>query len=218
MKIDIRKEIPQISIVLIPFAYLAFIWADLPEKVPVHWNGSGQIDRYGDKSELIMIPFLVSVLTYLILLIAPAIDPKKNIEKMGNKYGKLKLLMTSLMSILATYILYSAKSESLASPNGIMILLGILIIFLGNYFKTIKANYFIGIRTPWTLESEEVWKHTHVLAGKLWFIGGILIVFASIILPQEINTYFFTTTTIIIAIIPIISSYLQYQKIDKKVN
>jgi len=215
MKIDIKKEIPLIGIVLLPFLYLAYIWQDLPNKVPVHWNIKGEIDRYGDKSELLLIPFLLPLLIYIIFLIVPFIDPKKNIEKMGKKYGTIKFLLTLFMSVLATYILYSAKTASISSPNGIILLLGILFIILGNFFKTMKPNYFIGIRTPWTLENEDIWKNTHLLAGKLWFIGGILIVSASLLLTEELNTYFFISTTILICLIPILSSYIQYQKIEK---
>ena len=168
MKIDIKKEIPLIGVVLLPFLYLGYIWQELPNKVPVHWNAKGEIDRYGDKTELLLIPFLLPLLIYVIFLVIPYIDPKKNIEKMGKKYDTIKFLLTVFMSVLATYILYSAKTASISSPNGVIILIGILFIILGNFFKTIKANYFIGIRTPWTLENEEVWKHTHRMAGKLW--------------------------------------------------
>ena len=63
-------------------------------------------------------------------------------------------------------------------------LIGLLFAFLGNYFKTIKPNYFIGIRTPWTLENEEVWKKTHLIGGKLWFVGGLLMAL-TFVLPNE---------------------------------
>ena len=56
----------------------------------------------------------------------------------------------------------------------------------------LKQNYFIGIKTPWTLENEEVWKLTHLYAGKMWVIGGLLVVVLSLIVPEEINFYFFT--------------------------
>jgi uncharacterized membrane protein len=86
---------------------------------------------------------------------------------------------------------------------------------LGNYFKVIKQNYFLGIKTPWTLESEEVWKLTHILAGKLWIVGGLLIVIFSLVIPEDINFYLFITITAIITIVPIVYSYLIFKKLKK---
>lgn len=86
---------------------------------------------------------------------------------------------------------------------------------LGNYFKVIKQNYFLGIKTPWTLESEEVWKLTHILAGKLWIVGGLLIVIFSLVIPEDINFYLFITITAMITIVPIVYSYLIFKKLKK---
>ena len=211
------KEIPIISIVMIPFIYLAYIWAQLPEKVPMHWNINGEIDRYDDKIALILIPVLLPLLVYVIFLVVPKIDPKKKIKKMGNKFQTIKLLLTTFMSILAMYIIYSSKNESFSNPNYITLLLGVLFIVLGNYFKTIRANYFIGIRTPWTLESDANWKETHTLAGKMWFIGGLVIVLCSLLLAKQLNMIIFLTITGIIALVPVLYSYLLYTK-QKKNN
>lgn len=208
---NLKKELPLIAIVLLPFIYLAYIWNQLPEKVPMHWNINGEIDRYGEKIELIIIPILLPLLVYIIFLVVPKIDPKNKLNKMGNKLHSIKFLLTTFMSILALFIIYIAKNESFTNPNYIVLLIGILYIIFGNYFKTIKANYFIGIRTPWTLESETVWKKTHKLGGKLWFAGGIIIVIASLILKKETNFTIFLIITGIITIIPIAYSYLIFK-------
>ncbi len=212
----LKNELSAIAIVSLPFIYLAYIWNDLPEKVPMHWNLKGEIDRYGHKIELLLIPVVLPLLTYLLFLIIPKIDPKNKIGKMGNKYQHLKILFTAFTSILALFILYLSKNNALGSPNYIIILIGISYIILGNYFKTIKANYFIGIRTPWTLESETVWKETHRLAGKMWFSGGFLIVFLSLILENKLNFILFMIITGIITIIPIAFSYFKFKEITKK--
>jgi len=156
-------------------------------------------------------------ITYIIFLIVPKIDPKNRISKMGNKYQHIKILLTTFMSILALFIIHSAKNQSFLNLNYIVLLIGILYIIFGNYFKTIKANYFIGIRTPWTLENEVVWKATHKLGGKMWFIGGIIIVIASLILGKKTNFALFIIITGIIIIIPIAYSYVKFKKIEKKI-
>jgi immunity protein, SdpI family len=211
----LKKELPLIVIVLLPFIYLAYIWNQLPEKVPMHWNINGEIDRYGDKMELILIPILLPLLIYVIFLVIPKIDPKNKLNKMGNKLQTIKILLTTFMSILALFIIYSVKNQSIDNPNYIVLSIGVLYIILGNYFKTIKANYFIGIRTPWTLENETVWKETHKLGGKMWFIGGIIVVLSSLILDKQPNLTVFLIVTGIITIIPIVYSYIVFEK-EKK--
>jgi uncharacterized membrane protein len=100
----------------------------------------------------------------------------------------------------------------------ILVLVGILFVFMGNYFKVIKPNYFIGIKTPWTLENEEVWKLTHLLAGKMWVIGGIAIVIGSLIVPEDINFYIFMSITAVISFVPIVYSYFIYKKLKNTIK
>ncbi|RIV34777.1 DUF1648 domain-containing protein [Flagellimonas lutimaris] len=208
----LKKELPLIGIVLLPFLYLAYIWNQLPAEVPLHYNIKGEVDRYGDKSELILIPVLTSLLIYLIFLAVPYIDPKKQIQKMGKKYDTLKLVITTFMSILALFIIYTAKNQSFANSNYVLLLCGVLFIIFGNYFKTIKPNYFIGIRTPWSLESEGVWKETHKLAGKIWFIGGLIVILSSLIFNEKINVIIFMGSIAIMVLIPVAHSYLLFKK------
>jgi len=200
---DFKKELPILAIVLLPFLYLAYIWRELPSKVPVHWSIEGEVNRYGDKLELLLIPFLLPLLTYLIFIIVPKIDPKNNLHKMGRKLQAMKFILTTFMSILALFIIYTAKTQSIGNLDYGMLLIGVLFSILGNYFKTIRPNYFIGIKTPWTLESETNWKETHELGGKMWFIGGILIVVFSLILDKSLSFMVMMIITGLITIIPI---------------
>lgn len=213
MNSKIQKEIPLILIVLIPFIYLAVVWNELPDKVPLHWNIEGEIDRYGEKHEILMIPLLLPLATYLLLSVIPKIDPKGKIKSMGKKYHTLKTWITVLTSALAVVLIYASMHQSLYNPNYMILLIGILFTLLGNYFKTLRPNYFIGIKTPWALENETVWNETHKLAGKLWFAGGLVIILGSLFLDKKPNFSLFMTTTIIIAAIPIIYSYVKYKSL-----
>lgn len=216
MTMNLKKELPLIAIVLLPFMYLAYLWNELPNQVPIHWNLKGEIDRYGDKSELILIPFLLPVLSYAIFLVVPKIDPKNKLNNMGNKLQAIKFVLTTFMSILSLFIIYTAKHQTLTNPNYIVLLVGLLYLIFGNYFKTVKPNYFIGIRTPWTLENESVWKATHQLGGKMWFIGGIVVIVSSLLLEKQQNLILFLVITSIITIVPFVYSYLKYKQISKQ--
>ena len=209
-----KKEIPFIAVALLPFVYLAYIWNELPKEVPMHWNASGEIDRWGDKSELFMMLFMLTGITYFVFLIIPYIDPKQKLQNMGNKLNNLRLILALFMSALVIYILYSVQQKT-SNPVLIFPLVGLLFAFLGNYFKTIKPNYFIGIRTPWTLENEEVWKKTHLIGGKLWFVGGLLMAL-TFVLPNKIQIYTFLAIAAVITIVPIVYSYLEFKKIKNQ--
>jgi uncharacterized membrane protein len=209
-----KKEIPFIAIALIPFAYLIYIWNRLPEKVPMHWNGAGEIDRYGDKTELVGVLFLLVGINYFVFLIIPYVDPKQKLQNMGNKLNIMRMILTLFMSALAIFILYSIEQKS-SNPGFVFVIIGLLFAFLGNYFKTLKPNYFIGIKTPWTLENEDVWKKTHELGGKLWFVGGLLMAL-TFVLPNNIQFYTFMGITAVITIIPIVYSYRIFNKIKNQ--
>lgn len=209
-----KKEIPYLSIAILPFIYLAFIWNELPEKVPMHMKINGEVDRWGNKAELIFMIFMLTGFTYLLFLYLPKIDPKQQFQKMGKKFTSLRLALTLFLSALAIYILYTIQNPN-TKPTLIFPMIGFLFAFLGNYMKTMKPNYFIGIRTPWTLESEEIWKKTHILGGKLWFLGGLLIM-ATIVLEPQIQFYTFMSIVAVVSIIPITYSYLEYNKFFKK--
>lgn len=201
---------------MIPFAYLAFIWNSLPERVPIHWNINGEIDKWGGKSFLIALVFMLPVLMYAIMFAASKFDPKNRISLMGKKFYQLKFFMVLFMSLLSLFLLYVSKNHAVSNPNFIYVLAGILIMVLGNYFKVIQPNYFIGIRTPWTLESQEVWKATHAFAGKLWFLGGIVIILGGVFFSGFIFAKAFMVIGTILAFVPIGYSFIKFRQLEKK--
>jgi uncharacterized membrane protein len=212
MKYELKKEIVNAIIALLPLGYLLFIWKELPDSVPLHWNYKGEIDNYGGKTTLLMIPFLLPILTYSLFLIIPNIDPKGKLNNMGNKLDHLKFLMTLFSSILALLILYSAKTGSVMKMNLIPVLVGGLLMVLGNYFKTIKPNYFIGIKTPWTLNNDNNWKLTHEYSGKVWIMGGLIIILSSLLLNAAWSTGVFIAITAVLVILPFWYSYQLFKK------
>ncbi|NJB71170.1 putative membrane protein [Saonia flava] len=215
MRTTLKKELPIIIILILPFIYLAYVWNSLPERVPMHWNINGDVDRWGDKMELVSLPFLLPVLVYIIFLFVPKIDPKKKIQKMGNKFQQLKFILVLFMSALAILIIYSAKNQSFTNINYVFVLIGLLITTLGNYFKTLQPNYFIGIRTPWTLENETVWNDTHKLGGVLWFVGGLLMIISCFLLKGTALMSVFFGTVAVIIIVPLVYSYLKFKSLKE---
>lgn len=200
-------------IMLLPFVYLANVWNILPEQVPTHFNMDGNADDWSSKTALIYIIGGLVFGNYILMLVVPIIDPKKKIQQMGEKYFTFRLMLAVFMSLLAIFIVYSGNDGSIKHPNFLFALIGVLFTMLGNYFQTVRPNYFIGIRTPWTLESENVWKSTHRLGGKLWMVGGIMIaVLAFIISNNHIYSMVFGVIIFVMAAVPLVHSYLAYKK------
>ncbi len=207
------KELILWILIVIPIIYLAIVWKNLPAQVATHFDFSGNPNDWTNKHDLIYLIGGLGIGTYLLMLFIPKFDPKKKIEQMGDKYYSLRLLMTLLISVISFYLLYvSYKAE--INPNLLIGLIGGFDAVFGNYLQTVKPNYFIGIRTPWALENDEIWKKTNRLAGRLWMGGGLLIILISIF---SRNNYalgiLFGIVTFIIVIIPIIYSYTEFKKI-----
>jgi len=201
------------ALIILPYVYLSTIWDKLPARVPTHFNLQGNPDDWSGKSTLLFIPGAMCLGIYLLMLVIPFLDPKKKIQQMGSKYYNLRLMLAFFMSILSIYLLYISEAGSLKNPNMLLALIGGLFAMLGNYFQTVRPNYFIGIRTPWTLESAETWRKTHLLGGRIWIAGGVLIAVLSFFIHDN-NAMAITFGTIIavLVLIPVIYSYFEFQK------
>lgn len=216
-----KKEFVFWIICALPFLYLAYIWDDLPERIPIHWNMEGEIDGYGQKNTLLLLPFLLPLFIYFLLLAIPKIDPKKNIASMVGKYDQLRFVILLFMSALSIYIMYmTQQGEKKQEMDFLMVLIGLLFAFLGNFFQALKPNYFIGIRTPWTLERESIWKKVHVTGGRLWIAGGLLVVALGLFMSGKTGFILLISIIIFLCLFPVLHSYCLFQKEEnqKKVS
>ena len=216
-KSSIFQELLIILIMIIPAIYLLLIWDKLPDEVPMHWNFQGEIDRYGSKESLWMIILLLNIPIYLLMLFLPKISPKpENLELMGKKYPRLRLILQLFLSSIIAVIIFSASGNNSIGIETLLggCLAGFMILF-GNYMGSIRQNHFMGIRTPWTLENAEIWKKTHQLAGKYWVIGGIIGLILLFVLPQN----WALTSIVVLMISPLIFtagySFWLFQKLKK---
>lgn len=204
-----KKELPILAILIAPIIYLLVVWDKLPEQLPIHWNIKGEADNYGPRY---LMP-LINVGLYILLLIVPKIDPRKrNYDIFSATYFKLRLILVLYFSALSSVIITKFIGFDIDLNRIIVIGVILLLTVLGNYMGTIKPNWFIGIRVPWTLESESVWRKTHYLAGKLWFWMGLVLLILSFFLPDDILHTTLFSAVMVMAITPIIYSYIIFQK------
>jgi uncharacterized membrane protein len=119
------------------------------------------------------------------------------------------------MSALTCFIIYSSiNGGSKMDTSLILAAVCLLLAVIGNYMPNLKPNYFAGMRLPWTLEDPDNWKATHALAGKIWFIGGILLGIVCFILPQKAAFAVFMSGVVAMVLIPAVYSWRFY--VNKK--
>jgi uncharacterized membrane protein len=206
-----KSELIIAGIVLLSFAIGIYFFPQMPEKIASHWNAQGQVDGYMSKFWGLFLMPVISVGMLLLFMIIPGIDPlKSNIQQFRKYYdGFVILVIAFLFYIYLLTIFWNIGFRfniiTLLSPA-----FAILFYYSGILIENAKRNWFIGIRTPWTLSNERVWDKTHRIGGKLFKIAGIIALAA--IFFQSSAIFFIIVPVIIIAIYTVIYSYFEYQK------
>ena len=197
-------------VILLPILAGLLLWNRLPEQIPTHWGPTGEVDGWSSKGfAVIGLPAIVLALHWICVL-ATYLDPKN--KNQNKKAMTLVLWICPVITVLlSTLTLGSALGWQ---PNVSMImpvLLGILFMVIGNYLPKCTRNYTIGIKIPWTLNSEENWNATHRFAGKFWFVGGALLLPCSF-LPTFWPAIALLVITLVIVIVPIVYSWRFYKR------
>ncbi len=207
IKKNLKMMVITSIVILLPIVAGLLLWDKLPEEIPIHFNAQGVVDGWSGKGTAVfMMPLFLFVLHWICILVT-TLDPKNS--DITKKNLNLVLWITPVLSVFTNGIIYSVALGYNLDINTIFpFFFGILFIVLGNYMPKCKQSHTIGIKVPWTLESEENWNYTHRLTGKVWFIGGLLIIALSFLK----TVWIFMAITIIMVIIPVIGSYLFHKK------
>lgn len=210
----IIKELIIGSITVAPLVYYFYLWSSLPVTIPIHFDAHGNPNNYGSRGYIAITLIFLTIGTYLFLRYIPKIDPKNNFSIFQNTFFKLRLILALFFCVIGFIIIDSVKYGQ-TNTAFIFIIISFLISVLGNYMGNIRPNYFIGIRTPWTLNNELIWKRTHHLTGRLWFVSGIVIAILMMVLPPEYTAGTFISAIVMLAIYPLAYSFIKYRTIIK---
>lgn len=202
--------------ILLPFLYIPFIWDKLPDSIPTHWNIRGEIDGYSSKTAGTLFLPLLNIALYLLLLMLPKIDPRrKNYQYFGNTYRNIRLLLALFMTVMFFVVMQIAQGAMSMDSKAVSILIFGLIAVFGNFMRTIRSNFFVGIRTPWTLDNPEVWRKTHEVGGKLWFYASLMAIVCLLFIRKEHTLWIAIPYLFVIVIYPVLYSYLLFRKINR---
>lgn len=204
---------------LLPLIYLLWVYSAMPQTVPMHYGADGMVDRYGPKTEFavtICIVQGIAVGVYLLLMFLPAIDPKQKVKYSEGTFQKIALGIVTFMAALCIAIIFATVNRQFKIEQLLLPLIGLFFAFMGNIMYSIKPNYFAGVRTPWTLESEDNWRATHQLAGKIWFAGGLAITALMLVFHGVVAVTIFIVAILLMAFTPVIYSYIYFRKHRQK--
>jgi len=211
-----KKSYLIISIIILTSLAISFyFYPQMPDKMASHWNAKGEVDGYMSKFWGVFLMPIVILAMFLLFLLVPKIDPlKANIEKF-RKYFDIFIIFISLF-LLYIYLLTLFWNKGMRFDMGqvMMPAVGLLIFYCGVLISKAKRNWFIGIRTPWTLSNDTVWEKTHRLGGKLFKISGIVILLG--ILLKNLMIWFVLIPVIVSSIYLVVYSYFEFQREQKR--
>ena len=205
-------ELVTIILVLAPLGYLGLHWNQLPATIATHYGLNGQPDGWMPKETAALFVGGISVFLYLVLRFLPKLDPGGRLQTAN--FLKLRLVITCFFSAIMALVFYMAANQNNTEKmTGILLALAALMVAgVGNYLTTVKPNWFVGIRTPWTLQSDSVWRKTHRMGGRLMVAGGILAAILALVVPAPYTVVSVLGVVLLSALIPVLYSYRYFRQ------
>jgi uncharacterized membrane protein len=209
-----RYYIAGACLVAVAAALFAFALPRMPAEVAVHWNAHGQPDGYGSPWTLFLLGPGLMAGTLALFAALPWLSPKRfGVEETGRAYLHLMLIILALLGYVFAVAIYAAVSGPVDVSRALIGGLCVMAILIGNLLGKVRRNFFIGIRTPWTLASERVWYGTHRLAGKVVVASGVVALVAMLAgAPQWL------AFTVVIAgfLAPVLYSLILYKRLERE--
>jgi uncharacterized membrane protein len=191
--------------------FTVLVYGSLPEQVPTHWNIRGEVDGWSPRARGAFLLPGIALGLWLLLPLLRRIDPRReHYERFDATFWLLLNVMVLFMAAMHALSLGAALGWPVDMTRAVLVLIGLVFAALGNYLPRLRSNWWMGIRTPWTLESERVWRETHRVAGVTFVAGGLLTVVAAV-LPTNIAFVLALIALMASAFIPVAYSYFAYR-------
>ncbi|OGZ17547.1 MAG: hypothetical protein A2Z78_02040 [Candidatus Nealsonbacteria bacterium RBG_13_36_15] len=206
-----KSEIIILVIILISLALAIYFYPLMPEKMASHWSAHGQVNGYMPKFwGLFLMPF-ISIGLFLLFILIPKIDPlKENIKKFRKYFDIFIILIILFLFYLYVLTIFWNIGARFNMVQFLIPAFGIIFYYAGVLVENAKRNWFIGIRTPWTLSNEKIWEKTHKIGGKLFKVAAIIAILGIFIPDYAI--FFVIVPAIAVSFYTVFFSYFEYQK------
>lgn len=216
MKITLRRELPRLVLIAAMFVLAAVTWSSAPDRIPTHWNIHGQVDGYGGKfTGLLLLPLITLGLEALFLLL-PLLDPgRANYRNFAGAYTLIRSAVIVLLAAIYGVTILWIHGIQLDIARVITVLVGLLFIAIGSVLGKLRPNWFVGIRTPWTLSSKRSWVRTHRLGGYLFVLAGAALLVAGLISSAAIFPLLIGLL-VVVTLVLVVYSYLQWRRDPEK--
>lgn len=207
-----RTLIVSIVFVAIAVGVATWLYPHMPARVATHWGVDGQPNGYSPRFwAAAMWPILILGLAVLTVAL-PRISPKRfEMESFAGVYCALMLAIQGVMLVLGITAMLAGADHAVPMATIAPLGVGVLLMVLGNYMGKLRRNFFIGIKTPWTLASEAVWERTHRLAGWLYVLAGVAMVVLGL---AGAMSGWSLAAVVIVVLIPAIYSYFIYRRLE----
>ena len=192
----------------------AILFPHLPVQVPSHWDSHDQVDSYSDRWTLFI--FMPGIMTGIMLLFAGLqwLSPRHfEVDTFRPTYLYIMLVLLGLFAYVQATWLWAAAGGHFRMGRAMMGGMGLLIALMGNVLGKLQRNFYIGIRTPWTIANERVWYATHRFGAKTFVVGGLL----ALVLALVGTTFWIPFGTIMAAaLIPVVYSLVYYKRLERR--
>ena len=195
------------------WAFALAVYARLPRTLPSHWNWRGEVDGWMDKPMGALLLPLVATVLVVGLNVLRRVDPRRrNIERFSDDWRLMLNLIVLFMAVMEGATLGFALGWPVDIGRVMMATIGLMLVAVGNYLPRIRSNWFMGIRTPWTMDSERVWRATHRVGGRVFVAGGLLISAGALLLPAEARPWLLGPVVVAMIAVPLVYSYVAYRR------
>lgn len=203
-----------LSLIAVAVVISIIAYPELPEKIASHWNAAGTADGYMQKAGIFLLPFIMAVL-FLAYWLIPKIDPlKANIESFRLYYGGFWIFLSLFILYIFSLQIAWNIGWRFNFSNALIPAFAVLWYVIGMVIEKSKRNWFVGIRTPWTLSSDVVWEETHRLGGKLFKIVGVISLLG-LFFEGSVAITSAAILVVTISLITVIYSYIAFRKINR---
>lgn len=208
-----RANVVSFALVALSCAIVQWFYDRLPDPFPTHWNWRGVADHFTPKPWGPWMLPAVQLGVWVLLAVVPALSPRGyKVDKFGATYARIVVLVVGSLTVLNALMVAEALGGRVGMHKAPLVVIGALFVALGNVLGKTTRNFFVGVRTPWTLASPEVWSRTHRLAGWCFVLAGFVMMAGALVTPHAIIVVVGVTAATVL--VPVLYSYVIYKELE----